>query len=512
MSKYSYKIKKFLDESDNNHFLLPNFNNISLRNNSIRNIFISITASVNKTHTHIVLKAYTLSSLHSDSQYPLSYILFNNVQQSTNTKDNMNFKDFNTFIEWHRRNINSINFNTIQQQVEQSNNKELIDVYSVMFNPIEQRVILHDAIYNNKFVSLDIQQNIEVNDLIYKKILIDNKHTLHMYYTIDSKKSNLNTNSDNSYPNINSIAIIIDFMENLARIYQSSSDSKLDLINHDVNIVVVYSKQKKLINDHTDIMCCDNINSGCTCFGPKSSSVGCNYGIKIICWRAEEFYKVLIHELFHYYKFDFFSNDPYYEKLELILEKGINNKSIPVPTGPDMVNECYTEASTILIACIFKSVTELQFTSKTDFVSDKFGLEIKFMEKVKNHLMVEICFLTFQVAKILYLFGAKSFMDYIDNKIEIKQTTSCRSYFILKLLLLVNVDKLVAMMDNSFIVNGERLLELGELINDSLNYILTRNEVLNMIDKYIGMFNDKNIIKENKWIYETCRMSAIDLG
>ena len=42
-------------------------------------------------------------------------------------------------------------------------------------------------------------------------------------------------------------------------------------------------------------MSIDNINSGCTTGGLNS---------KIIIWRIEEFAKVLIHELIHFYKLE----------------------------------------------------------------------------------------------------------------------------------------------------------------------------------------------------------------
>jgi hypothetical protein len=403
--------------------------------------------------------------------------------------------------------IGKIFINIMSKEVNKSNNSELIDIYSIMFNPIKARLILHGAIYENKFVSLDVQQDIEVNNLSYKKILINGKHTLHIYVP----QQNQEHVSDNISPNINTIATIIDFMENIAKIYFKKHD-----INYGVNIVAVYSNQKKLINENTNTMCCDNINSGCTYFGNSTSQQYPDtiHGIKIICWRCEEFYKVLIHELFHYYGFDFFSNDAYYKELELLLNKGINDRSIPTTIGPDMINECYTEASTILISCIFKTVTDSHsFIGNDNNTLNKImeSISNELMENVKRHLTIEICFLTFQVAKILHLFGAKSFTDYVINKVKIIQTTSCRSYFILKLLLLVNIDKMIEMMDGGLIIQGKKLLELGNLINNSLNYILSHNVILGMIDKYINMFYDKNIIKSNKWIYVTCRMSAIDL-
>jgi hypothetical protein len=107
MSKYSYKIKKFLDESCDNFDFLSNFNNISFHNNSINNIFNCITLSVNKKHTYVVLSADTIHALHSKNQYPLSYILFSSIKKDMNISINndMDFKDFNTFIDWHRKNI-----------------------------------------------------------------------------------------------------------------------------------------------------------------------------------------------------------------------------------------------------------------------------------------------------------------------------------------------------------------------------------------------------------------------
>ena len=63
-------------------------------------------------------------------------------------------------------------------------------------------------------------------------------------------------------------------------------------------------------------------------------------------WRKEEFYKVLIHELTHYFGVDFYITDNIYKKLEKHFGELINI------LGVDRINESYTETIALTIHSI----------------------------------------------------------------------------------------------------------------------------------------------------------------
>jgi len=253
------------------------------------------------------------------------------------------------------------------------------------------RNILKDIMFNNTFMSLDIHQEIETTKLTHKKYIIDNKHVIDIFYKVSL-----------DCPDINKISLIINIVSQLLK-----KDKK-------VNLIVFFGNQKKLIDTNTTVLTCENVNSGATYIDKL-----------IIIWRKEEFYKVLIHELLHYYE--------YYKEIEC---------NLPNVSGNDLTNEAYVEKLATIINCYLEN----------------------------GDLHIEISFMLFQIAKIIYIFGGKTFDDYLSNKIIIKQTTNARSYYILKTQLFIDIHK----------------------------YIET-------INKYITLLH---LTKDKKWIHKTMRMTV----
>ena len=87
---------------------------------------------------------------------------------------------------------------------------------------------------------------------------------------------------------------------------------------------------------------------------------------------------------------------------------------------------------------------------------------------------IDFSFMLFQIAKIIYIFGGKTFDDYLLNRIIISQTTNVRSYYILKTLLFVNKDTF-------------------------------EQEWIDTINKYITLLH---LTKDKKWIHKTMRMTV----
>jgi hypothetical protein len=123
---------------------------------------------------------------------------------------------------------------------------------------------------------------------------------------------------------------------------------------------------------------------------------------------------------------------------------------------------------------------------------------------------MELSFSFFQLSKIILLFGGIEFNDIATNKIIIKQKTSVRSYFLIKLLLLYNINSLLELMDNSIFISSKRLLLFGKLINDSWMKFLNDNHNIELINKFIKYNKNNYDNKKNEWISKTSRMVIYD--
>lgn len=457
MSKYSNKIISFLGNSQPQ----ISINSSILSNNAIKQIYNCILSSITIPHNYVKIESYIINAIHDRNQYPFMYILFSNLKQHgllnelfDSVPDVTNFK---VFLEWYRINNGLIDLNLLHNKIIKYNNKKIVELYNLMFGISGIRERLHNTIYKNKFISIDIQHDMETSDIVFSKYLIDGEHDLYLFVP-----------NGHDPPNINLICIIFDIMKNIAIRYN------LDVPK--IDLTVLYSNQKKKIPHNTKILCSDNINSGSTYSGKS-----------IVCWRKEEFYKVLIHELFHYYRFDFSSHDPYYPELEHMINTNINID------GVDMLNESYTETIAIIINSLLISVINF----------DNNDVAINILSILKT----ELSFIMYQVAKIICVFGGTSINDIINNKIIIKQTTSVRSYFIIKMFLLSNLDGFLELINHDMVLQDKQLITFGNLIRESINKFDKKN--LDLIDNFISRYKSSN--DKNRWIFKTGRMSVNSL-
>jgi hypothetical protein len=473
MSKYSYKIKSIIKNIN------PDIKIDARLQNSptIRSIYDNVSKSLNMTHTIKLADTRIIRSIHKKKEYPLNYIFFRNLREvgilDKLVKYSPDFSNFHNFVEWHRKHIPFIDFDQMHRLIERSETSDgdadnFMDIYRTIFRTTGTRKILHDALYCNPFVSLDVQHDIETSDLVYKKYTIDGLHQIDVFVPIGDQ-----------LPNMNLIASIIGCMELMA-------GHKIK-----VNLTVIFSRQKKKVTENTKFLSCDNINSGSTY--PKHS---------IVCWRREEFYKVLIHELFHYHMFDFHNTDLYYDELERMIH-------IPKIIGIDMLNEAYTESMAIIINTMFFSVICLENGVIKNNGNRQYDQVFVLFTKV---LKDEIAFIMFQIAKVLSIFGCTNFNSFLNGECVIEQYTSFRSYFIIKLMLLSNINSLIEMIDRGgFAINKHRLLEFGKLINSSHDMLVSNMTNVNQINNLIIRSRQYDHTEKQKWIHLTCRMSATDL-
>jgi hypothetical protein len=296
------------------------------------------------------------------------------------------------------------------------------------------------------FVSLDVQHHAETSDMKNMNYTFKNGTKLSLYI-VDNKY----------YPDINLINHILLFMDKIAHEYFNTE------VKTKPNITIFLGLQKKLLPIVQDkLLAPDNINSGSTIFGDS-----------ITIWRYEEVYKVLIHELVHFYGIDFYIDDNNYDKLQNYVK---NNYCIH---GFDMPNESFTETLAVLIHTMFIS----------EYMNEKF----------ENLLWKEFIHNFIQINKILNFYNISSF-DEINNKNNCKnninQRTSVFSYYIVKTSLLNNINNYLTFLSN--LPSKNNIHKFIDLVDESLNdenfvdYISNINKVVNGDDN-----NKNNYLKTN---------------
>ena len=225
------------------------------------------------------------------------------------------------------------------------------------------------------------------------------------------------------------------------------------------------------VDNANDIIGPINVNSGSTLPGEY-----------VNIWRVEEFEKVLIHEIQHYYGCDFHSSDPNYYLIKNVIEKHFDID------GDDKVNESYNEALAHIIAMVyFSKIHKIQ------------------LQDVYHH---ELYFLIFQTAKIIEYFDGKKYeLVFRSEKghIIINQRTSVLSYYLIKTLFMFYINYTTKFINQiSMQCNDKRSIEI---LSKFIEIIIQDRSIGKYITPLIRLIK-KN--KSDKFIYKTMRMTGIN--
>ena len=241
--------------------------------------------------------------------------------------------------------------------------------------------------------------------------------------------------------------------------------------NNLVKIRIILSKQKKSLYSNYNILSPININSGSTLPGEY-----------VNIWRFEEFEKVMIHEIQHFYGCDFHSSNSNYYLVENVIKKCFDIK------GDDKVNESYNEVMAHIISMIyFSKIYKL---------------------KLKDVFNFELYFLLFQTAKIIDFFGGNNYDSIFiktPNHIHFNQRTSVLSYYVIKTLFMFNISYTIKFIEKIKMKCNDK--ESMKFLGRFLRMIIKDMQIKLYIDPLIKMIK-KN--KSDKFIYKTMRMTGIE--
>ncbi len=233
----------------------------------------------------------------------------------------------------------------------------------------------------------------------------------------------------------------------------------LNKINHNEKIILKlylsdlkkqFPKTKKVLNE-------DNVNSGLTLFNGNERM--------IIIYRKEEIEKVLLHELVHYYGFDFHYYDNQYDNYFMNRFKIKVSHPYKNSNNPLALYESYTDT----LACYGHIIANVLFKH-----SDK-------STQIIQSLITD----QFIKEKQYYMKQARKVLRYG----SLKENTHCFSYYICKAVLFKHFDKFIRFIENNGIDIGthkEKQEKFIELLKACLED-----------DKFWKSIGNNNSIKNN---------------
>lgn len=452
-SKYSIKILNFID---NNLDINIPANKINYDDHKIITYLQNLIKSTYKPTYKYTIDTSDMLKIHDVDQYPLMYLYFIKLVEN-NLYDVPEIGDFYKFTKWYKCNQHKLNFGNIISKIKSNNKKDdvLNQIYELIYEHKGHRQQLHKILYENPFMPLDVQHYVESIDMKKYSIKSDD-YSLIIFNPCDQV-----LNSEFIDQIIHIIYIMIGIAKNVKN-------------NNKPDITLLLTTQKKITNELYDdgILCAYNINSGASIPGQN-----------VIIWRKEEIYKVLIHELIHFFEFDFHLFHDGYDQLKQDIMKTYNISEVDCP------NESYTECFAVIIHSAFVAYK----------INDLFS---KVFEK-------ELKFTLFQICKILSFYNITD-MKQLGYK-QIRQTTSVFSYFIIKGMLIFNIDKVFSFINNDIkqIKITDRIDDFNELIKTCATdeYFEFIQEMLSIVKK----LNLKEMTNRNKFINKTMRMTAWQL-
>lgn len=412
-------LNKYYSKFNNISTIYQNvFNTITINDIQILNDFNNKFKTLYPTVVDIIILLHNNNIIQLNNAQKQLFIINNNTQEITNyfnTEEGITL--LNTVYNYKNTNDNNIK-NLINSRFPNNN----------FFN--------HNTnLYYNKFLSYKIQKSLHTDINKYIKIKYSCSELKIYDKVIDLYVSNNFFNKKN----INELARLmvarIVFFNKLQKEYGNQEYSKVP------NMTIFTSNQKKvMIKDDETIFKEDNVNSAVT-----------NTVDNIIIFREEELLKSILHECIHFHKLDF-RFDTYPNQL---INQLLNIKEYNLNKNNELrLSEAYCETIANILNIIL-SLTKLK-VSKTKKYTQLNKIQLK------SYIKYEMKFSAFQCYKILF------FLE--KHKIQLTQTSSIFSYYIVKFQLLLNIQELLNKLNKqdlntTFLINLKFNLTFEEFHN-----------------------------------------------
>ena len=334
----------------------------------------------------------------------------------------------NEILQYNKSEINKLN-SYIAHIYEQ-----LLEGYKYINN----REVLTDNNINTDCIS-NVEDDTFLPNHIQKFILTKIKYSITYKTIINGKNIRLNFSSIKNEKNeitkeqLNSVFLII----YLLSLYSSKECSK------QLNINIFLTPFKKELPKKGQIIGANNVNTG-------YSNSGCNHTSEIVIYREEEWFKVLIHELFHNFLLDFSTSDIIKHARILREYCGIESNFA--------IYETYCETWARILNCCIKSFIS---SSKANYIK-------------KFHKFIEL-------ERLFSLKQADLILKQFKKKEEYKETSNVFCYYILTACLINdylsflvwchdNNSNFIKFKDTSTNIDSFTTLIISKLDNDNFNH------------------------------------------
>ena len=278
------------------------------------------------------------------------------------------------------------------------------------------------------------------------------------------------------------ILIILTWFEFIYPYAQKKCSNKLD-------VFIYLTPFKKVLPENGEIIGKDNVNTAYT--------TSCVPHGKIVVYRSEEWFKVLIHESFHVLGLDF----SHRENSKITSEI---KKIFPVNSDIKLF-ESYTETWAEILNCVFVSYY------RTKNIQD-------FLSRFDQCIRVEIGFSVYQMVKILdYMNLEYSDLYSMNQRSELrrlhfyKERSNVFAYYVITSVLLFNTDKFLIWCGHN---NGNFIkYTYSDVNNQSFINLIAANYRSNRFKEFVSCIKATSLLdgKKQTELQRTLRMTIIDL-
>lgn len=404
-------------------------------------------------------------------------IFLENMKKINQTKlTNKNKKimsDFYKLLNKYEINIENVkNINIKQHKINHNNKQNIIDNFSFLQ---ESSIFLSDAIQSN------IRRNMRSMNTFKIKIgsisFTINIFLLNKSYNIEKMKVKI----------IRLLFFISNFITN----------RKIRTL--DINIILT-SFKKELPKNPNEVLDSFHINTGLTW--------ACKPKGEIVIYRQEEWFKVLVHELFHSLCFDF---------ANLNINKLIKDKITKmffIKNSYFSITETYCEFWANIINSMLYAYN----------ISDNFD---GFLNEFQMFNTFEKYFSIFQCIKVLHHMNLSYEIiiskSNIHKKLSIqnyKEKTNVLGYFVIKMIWLFYTNDMLHFFSNQHeknIINSDKSYDyLSKLINKT-SKLYNRKNLLQGIEMYSVAFNQlnmgmPNVLSTQADLVRSLRMSMVEIN
>jgi hypothetical protein len=442
-------------------------------------------------------------------------------------------KVFNEYISLYDelRDYNKESSFTYQSNVYDKIYYEIKEIYNNYNSKQRKQDYIINKINKDKLSEIDLLNSRYVSQKVRRYIYDNITHIVTYTFKINKNKFNNVERNITTYFSVFNNDINIETLDNyvlkikilLSFLYRYSSVS----CSKNLELYLFLSNKKKQLPEKqlpekqlpkkqlpkktsSKILDEDNINSAVT--------TSCSVNGQLLIYRKEEWYKVLIHELFHILGLDFSSIN--IDKYSFIVRKYFN----------DIKTDCLLfEAYCELWAIILNSCFNVFFKEvKTKVNREKTKIyKSTFIKKLKENLELERKYSIFQMNKIIkYMDNNLHYSDFINDnyysRMKVsryyRENTNVFCYYFIKTILLNNLEGFIKWCynNNSNILNfnkdTDKIESFIKLIikNSSKEFLINEIEIFNILYNYSKERNyQKRENKELEYLMSNLRMSIV---